>query len=120
MKLSRLPIARLVSITVSTVTLAAALGCDSSPQLLTDSEQDSLSKLRSGQYTLISNQDLSALKHDADTGKNLGRYQIHNEGFRTWRLDTATGQVCLLLTSQSDWNKPETEEQSCTLTHPAN
>lgn len=120
MKLFRLPVARLVAITMGTAMLAAALGCDSSPDLLTNSEQDSLNKLRSGQYTLVSNQDLSALKHDADIGKNLGRYQIHNEGFRTWRLDTATGQICLLLTSQNDWNKPETEAQSCKSAQPAN
>lgn len=93
--------------------LFAAQGCDYNPNLLTNSEQDSLNKLHSGQYTLISNQDLSALKHDAETGKSVGRYQIHREGFRTWRLDTATGQTCLLLTSEADWKKPETTAEAC-------
>lgn len=95
-------------------------GCDSSPQFLTNAEQDSLNKLKSGQYTLINNQDLTALKHDADIGKSLGRYQVDREGFRTWRLDTATGQICLLLAPEEDWKKPETELQSCGLAQPAN
>jgi hypothetical protein len=95
--------------------LTGIVGCESSPDLLTSSEQDSLNKIRSGQYALIGNQELAALKHDAETGKNMGRYQIHREGFRTWRLDTATGKVCLLLTSDSDWKKPDTEFQSCSL-----
>jgi hypothetical protein len=88
---------------------------DNSYHSLTDSEWDSISKLRSGQYTLMGNQELTTLRHDAEIGKSVGRYQIHNEGFRTWRLDTATGKTCILLTSKEDWKKPETFEQSCTL-----
>jgi hypothetical protein len=100
--------------------MAGAVGCESSPEFLTSSELDSLNKLRSGQYALVSNQELSALKHDAETVKNMGRYQIHREGFRTWRLDTTTGEICLLLTSEGDWKKPETELQSCSLSQANN
>ncbi len=120
MKLPGLAIILFTAIVLSTAMLFAVLGCDSTPDLLTNSEQDSLNKLRSGQYTFISNQDLSALKHDAEIGKNLGRYQIRREGFRTWRFDTATGQICLLLTSEDDWKKPETQAQGCTLADTAN
>lgn len=67
---------------------------------VTDSEFEAVKKLRTGQYTLISNQELVELKHDAELGKSAGRYQIHREGMRTWRLDTTTGQVCLLLTTE--------------------
>lgn len=81
---------------------------------VTDSEYDSVKKLRSGEYTLVSNQDLNELKNEAALGKGVGRYQIHREGFRTWRLDTATGQICLLLTSGADWKKPDIAAQACT------
>ena len=36
----------------------------------------------------------------ASQAKQVGRYQLHRDGFRTWRLDTATGRSCLLLTSR--------------------
>lgn len=80
---------------------------------VTDAEYQSVVKLRSGQYTLISNQDLNNLDNEAALGKSVGRYQIHNEGFRTWRLDTATGQICLLLASSADWKKPDISAQGC-------
>jgi hypothetical protein len=31
----------------------------------------------------------------------------------TWRLDTTTGEDCILLTSEADWKKPETAAQGC-------
>ena len=42
-----------------------------------------------------------------------GRYQIHTHGERTWRLNTATGYNCLLLTTEADWKKPDTKAQGC-------
>lgn len=47
------------------------------------------------------------------TAKSVGRYQIHQNGFRTWRLDATTGQDCILLTSEADWKKPETAVEGC-------
>jgi hypothetical protein len=48
----------------------------------------------------------------------IGEYQAHHyqmfkEGFRTWRLDTVNGTSCIMLTTDSDWKKPETKHQSC-------
>ena len=111
---------KITTLAFTVFALLGMVGCESSPDLLTNSEQDSLNKIRSGQYTLVSNQELTNLKHDAEIGKNTGRYQIHREGFRTWRLDTSNGTVCLLLTSEADWKKPDTELQSCTLNPPSN
>jgi hypothetical protein len=41
------------------------------------------------------------------------RFKIVKEGARTWRLDSATGVVCLLLASEADWKDPKTAGQSC-------
>ena len=101
------------AILLAIMTLLPAQGCDSSPDLLTNSEQDSVAKLRTGKYTLIANDELSALKHDAEVGKSVGRYQVHREGLRTWRLDSATGQTCLLLTSEEDWKTPGVKDEGC-------
>jgi hypothetical protein len=43
----------------------------------------------------------------------VGRYQLHHEGSRTWRLDTATGRTCLMLTSEADWQKDTPQLFSC-------
>lgn len=64
---------------------------------------------------VISKKDYEQLKADALLGKQVGRYQLHREGFRTWRLDTATGHNCLLLTTQADWDDPKTQlQETCT------
>lgn len=51
----------------------------------------------------------------ASQAKQVGRYQLHREGFRTWRLDTATGSSCLLLTTEADWKGKGSEQSSCSL-----
>jgi hypothetical protein len=57
--------------------------------------------------------------------KTVGRYQQYANGGRTWRLDTATGQTCLLLAPDADWKKPEVSaaiaivESMCQFPRPA-
>jgi hypothetical protein len=80
---------------------------------LTDSESKAIENIRTGQYTLISNKDLAELKDEAELGKSVGRYRLDKEGWRTWRLDTATGQMCLLLASDNDWKKATLAAQAC-------
>jgi hypothetical protein len=55
----------------------------------------------------------SQLKQQVATLKSIGRYQLHQSGYRTWRLDTATGQDCLLLASKEDWKKFDVAIQQC-------
>jgi hypothetical protein len=62
---------------------------------------------------VISKAEYEQLKASAALAKQVGRYQVHREGFRTWRLDTATGRSCLLLASDADWKDPNTSSQSC-------
>ncbi len=81
--------------------------------VVTDAEFESVKKMRTNEYTLISNADLKKLQDDAALGKSVGRYQIYRAGVRTWRLDTATGVTCLLLTTDADWNKPSIQAQAC-------
>ncbi len=107
----------LIRCAVVVLALAACIcGCDigdASYHALTQSQWDSVQKLGTGQYTLISNQELATLKQEADLGKSIGRYRTEREGFRVWRLDTATGNMCLLLAPDSDWKTPATSAQAC-------
>ncbi|HEV2348590.1 MAG TPA: hypothetical protein VG028_01965 [Terriglobia bacterium] len=72
-----------------------------------DAEIQALQKIRSGQYELIKKDELSQLRKDAEIGKSVGRFQVHQFGAQTWRLDTSTGTSCLLLATKAQWNKPE-------------
>jgi hypothetical protein len=47
------------------------------------------------------------------TPPTIGRFQRFDEGLRTWRLDTATGALCLLLAPDADWATPGTRAQAC-------
>ena len=62
---------------------------------------------------VISKVEYDRLKADAALGRQVGRFQIHKEGFRTWRLDTATGRSCLLLTTDTDWKTGAKDQNSC-------
>jgi hypothetical protein len=84
-------------------------------------ERDALTKVRTGEYRLVKTSDfeivpkseLAELKRAAETGRSVGRYQQYSRGVRTWRFDTASGQTCLLLTTQDDWKKEETKNEAC-------
>jgi hypothetical protein len=45
--------------------------------------------------------------------KTEHHYELRNGGLRTWRFDSATGEVCILLTSDSDWKTKGAKSQSC-------
>ena len=64
-------------------------------------------------YEVITFVELNQLKKDAEIGRSVGRYQTFSRGYRTWRLDTATGSSCLLLSTEEDWKNPETAASAC-------
>jgi hypothetical protein len=91
-----------------------AMACDNSA-IVSGPEFADLKKLRGGEYDLVKKEDLVQLKREAELGRSVGRYQQYSRGYRTWRLDTATGNTCLLLATDSDWKKPDTQASSCAL-----
>jgi len=65
------------------------------------------------QFVVLKKDEYEKLKANAELGRSTGRYQIHRDGVRTWRLDTATGKICLLLTSQYDWDHDAKDQSNC-------
>ena len=61
--------------------------------------------------------DVKQLKTDVvelkQKPKTEHHYELRNEGLRTWRFDSATGDTCIQLTSDADWKRKETKAQSC-------
>ncbi len=64
--------------------------------------------------------DMKQLKADVaelkQKPKTEHHYELRNEGLRTWRFDSATGDTCIQLTSDADWKRKETKSQSCACT----
>ncbi len=87
-------------------------GC-SEYKVINSNEYQIIKKVLSGEYELINVQELNRLRKEAEIGKGVGRYQMYTHGVRTWRLDTVTGSICLLLTTDTDWKKKETQLQMC-------
>ena len=98
---------------VVSIVAAFQVGCAGLEIATSQAEVDAVQKIRTGKYELIKSDELAQLRKDAEIGKNVGRFQVHREGFRTWRLDTATGTSCLLLTTAADWDKPESAISAC-------
>jgi hypothetical protein len=42
-----------------------------------------------------------------------GRYQLYRQGDITWRLDTDSGQTCILFATDEQWRKARVYEQGC-------
>ena len=42
-----------------------------------------------------------------------GRYQLYRQGDITWRMDTDTGESCVLLATQAQWSKTIVYDHGC-------
>ena len=42
-----------------------------------------------------------------------GRYQIYRQGNLTWRVDTNTGDSCVLFATNKEWRKPQVYRNGC-------
>jgi len=42
-----------------------------------------------------------------------GKYQVYRQGNITYRIDTETGQECILLATNEEWKKPSVYQRGC-------
>ncbi len=42
-----------------------------------------------------------------------GRFQVYRQGNLTWRVNTDSGQACILFATDSEWRKPRVYEHGC-------
>jgi hypothetical protein len=99
-----------IAVLVGIVTLA---GCDGMEVATKSDEVNALKNIRSGNFELINKEELADLRKTADIAKSVGRYQINRDGIRTWRFDTSTGQICLLLSTDADLKSLGISTQKC-------
>lgn len=87
-----------IALLALTLCLLTGYGCKGYG-LVNPHEQEALSKIRSGEYELVRKDELAKLREEAALGKSVGRYQQFSRSARTFRLDPATGETCILLTT---------------------
>jgi hypothetical protein len=68
------------------------VACSACYEDVSTAELLQLRALRAGTHTVVSKGDL-----------RVGRFQHFRDGQRLLRFDTATGSLCVLLTSTMDW-----------------
>jgi hypothetical protein len=42
-----------------------------------------------------------------------GKYQLYRQGNLTWRLNTETGQTCIIFATDDEWKKPKVSRAGC-------
>jgi hypothetical protein len=42
-----------------------------------------------------------------------GKYQLYRQGNITWRLNTDTGQTCIIFATDDEWRKPRVYKAGC-------
>ncbi len=42
-----------------------------------------------------------------------GKYQLYRQGNLTWRLNTDTGQTCIIFATDEEWKKPKVKRAGC-------
>lgn len=45
--------------------------------------------------------------------KGTGQFVIYREGDITWRLDSATGNACVIFATNAQWSKPNVYDHGC-------
>ena len=93
--------------------LLCLFGCDHYEVIDTQDANKKLVDLKTCNCAVLSKDEINKLQEQAELGKHINRYQMRTEGYRTWRFDTATGKICLLLTTELEWKKPDMDLQNC-------
>lgn len=89
--------------------LVGMTGCDAYVEKEKyDASQKETADLR---RQLAESQDSLRKAQEQVADRQAHKYQIFHQGSRTWRLDTVAGSTCILLTTNEDWKKPETQSQ---------
>jgi hypothetical protein len=77
------------------------------------------SQEQSNVYTLPASETMSRNPPDRTILAGTGRYELYRQGDITWRMDTATGQACVLFATEAMWRKSLIYEHGCGAGTPA-
>jgi uncharacterized protein with LGFP repeats len=68
---------------------------------------------QSSVYTLPASDAISRNPGDRTILAGSGRYQLYRQGDITWRMDTASGQACVLFATEAMWRRSLVYQHGC-------
>ena len=68
---------------------------------------------QSSVYTLPASDTISRNPPDRTILAGAGRYELYRQGDITWRMDTATGQACVLFATEAMWRRMLVYQHGC-------
>ena len=68
---------------------------------------------QSSVYTLPASDTISRNPPDRTILAGAGRYELYRQGDITWRMDTATGQACVLFATEAMWRRSLVYAHGC-------
>jgi hypothetical protein len=65
------------------------------------------------QREVASGDTISANPPNGTVFAGRGKYQLYRQGDLTWRLNTETGQTCIIFATDEEWRKPKVYRAGC-------
>jgi hypothetical protein len=78
-----------------------------------NSDQGQPQGVQSSVYTLPASDAISRNPGDRTILAGTGRYQLYRQGDITWRMDTASGQACVLFATEAMWRRTLVYQHGC-------
>jgi hypothetical protein len=87
------------------------------PQEVASSEYPSANALPSNQQDTITalpaSESLPRTPHNGIVAAGPGKFQLYRQGDLTFRLNTESGQACILFATDAQWRKPTVYDHGC-------
>ena len=63
--------------------------------------------------TMPATDSISPNPPNGEVFAGTGKYQLYRQGNLTWRLNTDTGQTCIIFATDEEWKKPQVKRAGC-------
>jgi hypothetical protein len=101
--------ARKVQTAISAGSSSGATSAGSSPS----SENTSTGSSAAGALKAPAGDTISPNPPNGMIFAGTGHFQVYRQGNITWRVNTDSGQACILFATDSEWRKPRVYEHGC-------
>jgi hypothetical protein len=82
-------------------------------QAARSSDTSSTASPGSSGATMPATDSISPNPPNGEVFAGTGKYQLYRQGNLTWRLNTDTGQTCIIFATDEEWKKPKVKQAGC-------
>jgi pyruvate/2-oxoglutarate dehydrogenase complex dihydrolipoamide acyltransferase (E2) component len=92
---------------------APAAGTDAAPAEASAPAQSGAGAAQSGAVTPPATDSISRNPPNGMVFSGTGKFQLYRQGDITWRLNTETGQACILFATNAEWRQMRVYQHGC-------